>query len=451
MIDGALESLMNYACVLRNEIPILTRYTDTIPQHDALTGYAAKEPFKTLHQPDALAGYAAQERYNALRARLRIPIDPLDRKMAADYLDGFAQNYDKPFENLRGKLRTAGHTGLAEELNERRERRRKDLARLIEIAKDPNGKTLDWENAARLFDLAIANDAAFIERIFKQTITKDVASLVKQYTTYAIEHNRDLEYKQKEAERRWKEERILADDAQLTDNNIPRVILAASQLAETLPPEVSALGASAVLNWLNEQIGIAPHSDFQALSLESKIETMKNRLDEVLALTKILDARLKPIADDVRRTRVVAEESQTILYDITTQQAAFNRWIKHLRDNTKPDPKDDKLCRPMKIAIAEHWDKYKRGELDTELDQSTYDSLTDRLHKRDYQEYFYACRKMIVYTSSADGRKYALETLCESENDIRKIVESVKVAEKRATDKKNAKVNKKNRQKTDKK
>lgn len=388
MNQSALESLKNYACALRNEIPVLIRYTDLMPQ------------------PDHLAGYAARERYNALRTRLRqYPTESTERRLAAQYLDQFAQYNEAAFENLRGELRTAGHTGLAEELNERRERRRKDLARLIEIAEDLNGKPLAWEEAAKEIDRTIANDIVFIE-------DNMVDSLVEQYTAFAKEHNADILRKVEELEKQTGK----------------RQILAASRFEETLPPEVSVRGAEAVLDWLNERIGIVPQAEFVSLAFEAKFEAIKNRFDAIKAMQSILDARLRPIEEDAHGARVAAEKAAQGVEDIAEDLATWFKWVQDLarNNNAKAPP----LALPIRNELYARWKQFRFGIADCELPNGKY-----RTTQRSGNEF------LELYGNDILWKGKTISYYAPTAQDLKRILHAAEVAENRAEEKNSQKKN----------
>ena len=102
------ELLFAYAVELRNETPILSRYTDSI------------------QSPDHLGGYAERERDQAMRRNLMYPDNLTELKMCVDCLEQF-RDWRGVWEDVRGALLMNNQQGLAAELKERRERRAADL------------------------------------------------------------------------------------------------------------------------------------------------------------------------------------------------------------------------------------------------------------------------------------------------------------------------------------
>ena len=111
------ELLFAYAVELRNETPILARYTDCISRSDHL------------------GGCAERERDQAMRLNLMHPTDQTTLTVCIDCLEQF-RDWRGVWEDVRGALLTGNQPGLAAELKERRERRTADLERMLAAARD---------------------------------------------------------------------------------------------------------------------------------------------------------------------------------------------------------------------------------------------------------------------------------------------------------------------------
>ena len=290
------ELLFAYAVELRNETPILARYTDCISH------------------PDHLGGYAERERDQAMRRNLMYPDNLTELKMCVDCLTRL-RDWRGGWEDVRGALLMNNQPGLAAELKERRERRTADLERMLAAARDlapmmptdilqgvvetdapeqsavseydllavlngkaqpteeqaaepPKVRALDfrkWEAAAVKFNEGVADDVAFIKATLAEKIVAAFANI----------------------------------DGELASAGVKVEIRAAGNPA--LPCGVSMRDTVAVLKWLNDQRGVIPPARFDELNAKDGFELL------AVFLAKINDQ--ETLLAEVRATRQAAEDA----------------------------------------------------------------------------------------------------------------------------------------------
>ena len=147
-LQNLRKMLTAYAAELRNEIPVLSCYTDVVPRSDGLGG-----------SPEVSAD-------RAWRTCMEYP----DRIFLNDCIRILRQFRDAPsaWTDLRGELRRSGFDWVAAELTERRETREKNINDLISEAeklKEAEGDYRDWEQAAKKFNADTRKDVDFLHGI----------------------------------------------------------------------------------------------------------------------------------------------------------------------------------------------------------------------------------------------------------------------------------------------
>lgn len=358
------ELLTQYAVELQNEVPILSRYTDT------------------LTRPDILGGFAEREQYEAWRKNLMCPDDATTLSACVNCLKTF-RDCGTVWDELRGALLIDGQTGLAAELKERRERRAADLDRMIaeaealarlmpstpeellqEIAEDcktardddsgydfisdmtgeaqppedfnpPSEATVRyidlraWEAAAIRFNHGITGDVDFVE-----------AQIAAMFVSAFANHN----------------DRLLASGGKPS-------IRAAASIDKPQTPEETLI-------FLNAEFGDIPAEKFKAMTFEEK----------TVALGVLI--RLAS-AGNLRKIEDNSEKAARGIDDLAAEMSLWRDWVKELAASKNGKNPAPSLCAPTQAAVVKVWEEFTKGDADPEV-KTERDGW--RKHKRTFDE-----------------------------------------------------------------
>ena len=250
------ELLRGYAVELANETPVLCRFTNCTPV------------------PVAFDCNAERKKDRAYRDAVILPKDKSTLAMCMDHLNNLLGRSDT-FNAVCHELRQNGCNEIADNLTTRRTRRAADIDRMkSEAAKiapafcaPSKFRRYDfgaWETAAQSFNAGIVDDVAYI-----QIVVAD--QLVAAYADY--------------------------NDRLLRAGGKP-FLKATAKL--TLPPDVSQKGAKAILEMLNNQVGIIPPAKFDKMTVFKIIDAFERRYKELADIHNIYTGGISELAEEIR-------------------------------------------------------------------------------------------------------------------------------------------------------
>lgn len=350
------ELLFAYAVELRNETPILARYTDCISR------------------PDHLGGYTERERDQAMRRNLMYPDNMTELKMCVDRLEQF-RDWRGVWEDVRGALLMNNQPGLAAELKERRERRTADLERMLAAARDlapmmptdilqgvvetdapeqsavskydvlavlngkaqpaeeqaaepPKVRALDyraWDAAAVRFNEGIASDTVFIQKMLAEKI-------VAAFTDF--------------------------NDRLIRAGGKPFLKAAATP---TLAPQDQDPRVGLVM--LNNLVGLIPPAKIAGMSFDEIASVFEERLN---IINQVL-AKLDEVKGEAHGAKVAAEAAAVGVEELAAEMTAWRKWVRELAKHPNVKPSEPKLCAAVQGKICEIWQEFKNAPADCEL------------------------------------------------------------------------------------
>ena len=350
------ELLFAYAVELRNETPILARYTDCISR------------------PDHLGGYAEREQDQAMRRNLMYPDNLTELRTCADALEQF-RDWRGVWEDVRGALLMNNQPGLAAELKERRKRRTADLELMLAAARD------------------LAPMMPTDDDILQGVVETDAPeqSAVSEYDLLAVLNGKAQPTEEQAAEppkvraldyRAWEAAAVrfnegVANDVAYIENTLAEKIVAAFGdfndrliqaggkpfLKAAATPTHAPQNARAALVWLNDQAGLIPPAKIAAMPFREIVA----EFEKCISINGQVLAKLGEVQGEAHGAKVAAEAAAVGVEELAAEMTAWREWVRELAKHPNAKPSEPKLCAAVQGKICEIWQGFKNAPADCEL------------------------------------------------------------------------------------
>ena len=369
------ELLRGYAVELANETPVLCRFTNCTP-------------------------VSVSKRNRANRDGVILPKDKSTLAVCLDHLTNLLCRTDT-FNAVCHELRRSGCNEIADNLTTRRTRRTADIERMKgEAAKiapvfDAPSKSRKydfgaWEAAAQSFNDSIADDVAYIQIV----IANQLVALFADY-----------------------------NDRLLQAGGKPFLKATAKLI---LPPDVSQKGAKAVLEMLNNQVGILPSAKFGKMTAFEIIDAFERRYRELADIHHICTGGISELAAEIRNGFADLKSGQEEIAkgtkgngakldalnaktdDVLDELAQWRKWLKLLtRKGTHRNA--PKIARVFQEAVENAWDAYCKEC----RDKHKRPTRKDFLDKHASDE---------IYKNTVSSKSYMLIDIAKEEDEVKTII-----------------------------